>query len=589
MTSQTQTILQMIDTHSPTQFGENGHIEYGWSSSFREKIVQLHFQLTRTNQPNMETLKIHLNDLLYHLKKHNESKNNMECVVSIIYLKILYKMIGHTRDIIHGKGEYALTYMMIYTWYNYYPELALYALESLVTKNPCGGHPYGSWKDIKYFCNYCKMQGCSVYHPLIRHAIFLVNSELMNDMKILEQGNTCISLVSKWVPREKSGKFGWLYTYFACDYFVDYMESAITKTSYDKAVSKCKMEYRKMLSHLNSILDTVQMKQCNHDWRNIHFNNVTSITMAKQKKSFLNELNQDRIKCADHFKQYLSDCESRKKNVKGKRLSMCDFTEQALKLLQSQNPHTQIQENIKTEINILNSQWKDNASQNGFFRKMIAMVDMSSSMSGKPMHTAIALGIRVAENSILGKRVLTYSAYPSWINLDDKETFVEMVDALKSANWSMNTNFYAALDIILDAIVEAKMSPEDVEDMVLAVFSDMQIDYEDKNSFTFTMYSQIKQKYEITGLRLHGKPFKPPHILFWNLRSTQGFPNLSSQTHTSMLSGFSPVLLNLFQEKSSNIHQSCSPWVILETALSNPRYAILEKHGLDVFSAHINV
>lgn len=601
---ESQNILQFIDNYSPNQFGENGHIEYGWSTSFREKIVQFYFQLTRTSQINIETLKMHLNDLLYNLKKHNESKTNLECVISIIYLKILYKMIGHTRDIIHGKGEYALTYMMIYTWYNYYPELALYALETLVTENPIGGHPYGSWKDIKYFCNYCRMQGCSVDHPLIQHAILLVNSELLNDIKIIEEGYTSknISLVSKWVPREKSGKFGWLYPHFACDYFSDYMETATTKCSRDKALIKCKMEYRKILTRLNSIIDTVQMKQCNHSWREINFNNVTSITITKQKKAFLNVLHnkntpnqeQDRLECCENFKKYLSECESKKINIKGKRLSMCDFTEEALKLLNSKKDtiyqnNKQTQEIIKIQIDILNSQWRDNATQNGLFRKMIAMVDVSSSMNGKSLHAAISLGIRVAENSILGKRVLTFSSYPSWINLDENKTFVEMVDALRTANWGMNTNFYAALDIILDAIVEAKMSPEDVEDMVLAVFSDMQTDYEDKNSFTYTMYSQIKQKYEIAGLRLHGKPFKPPHILFWNMRSTNGFPNLSSQTHTSMLSGFSPMLLNLFQEKSSNVKQSCSPWVILETALSNPRYSILEKRGVDVFSAHIIV
>jgi hypothetical protein len=45
------------------------------------------------------------------------------------YLIILYKMIGYTRDIIDGKGEYELSYMMILTWYEVYPELALFAIK----------------------------------------------------------------------------------------------------------------------------------------------------------------------------------------------------------------------------------------------------------------------------------------------------------------------------------------------------------------------------------------------------------------------------------------------------------------------------
>jgi uncharacterized protein with von Willebrand factor type A (vWA) domain len=36
---------------------------------------------------------------------------------------------------------------------------------------------------------------------------------------------------------------------------------------------------------------------------------------------------------------------------------------------------------------------------------MIAMVDVSGSMEGDPMNAAIALGIRTAEKSLLGKRV----------------------------------------------------------------------------------------------------------------------------------------------------------------------------------------
>lgn len=574
-----------LDKYVLKQFGECGQVEYGWSTCFRDKIVQFHFQLTRTNENKIELLRIELDSLLYELKKCYETKNN-DSVMSIIYLRLLYKMIGHTRDIIHGKGEYLLTYMMIYTWYKYYPELALYALETLVSENPCGGHPYGSWKDIKYFCNYCKIQGCNVNHPLISHAILLVNSELLNDTKKLECGSTNISLVSKWVPREKSKKFGWLYQYLACDYFANYLINTPSQLSYDKAMKKCKMEYRKMLTHMNRIIDTVQIKQCQNTWHEINFKNVTSITMTKQKKAFLNicyngkqrYLVQDRIECVENFKKYLCECEKKNINIKGKRVCLSDFTDNAVKLLNSldlSDDHIS-KETIQLEMNILNSQWRDHATQNGSFGKMIPMIDFSSSMDCKTLHSAIALGIRVAEKSILGKRILTFGSYPEWINLDEHETFVDMVNILRNSNQNrgMNANFYAAIDMILDAIVETKMKPEDVENLVLAIFSDMQIDYVENN--LLTMYEQIKQKYEITGLRLYGKPFKPPHILFWNLKSTNGFPNLPTQTHSSMFSGFSPLLLNIFDKTEREVFQPCSSWTILETMLSNPRYTILD-------------
>ena len=61
---------------------------------------------------------------------------------------------------------------------------------------------------------------------------------------------------------------------------------------------------------------------------------------------------------------------------------------------------------------------------------MIAMVDTSGSMeseNSQPLYSAIGLGLRIAEKSKLGKRVLTFSAAPTWVNLDDCKDFVDSV------------------------------------------------------------------------------------------------------------------------------------------------------------------
>jgi hypothetical protein len=85
----------------------------------------------------------------------------------------------------------------------------------------------------------------------------------------------------------------------------------------------------------------------------------------------------------------------------------------------------------------------------------------------------------------------------------------------------------------------------------------------------------MKEKYGTAGMKVHGRPYNPPHILFWNLRSTSGFPTLSSQANASMMSGFSPALLNLFCDQGMEALQSCTPWSLLEQSLDNPRYHIL--------------
>ena len=207
---------------------------------------------------------------------------------------------------------------------------------------------------------------------------------------------------------------------------------------------------------------------------------------------------------------------------------------------------------------------------------MIAMVDVSGSMDGNPMEVAISLGIRIAEKSLLGKRVMTFSAKPTWVNLEPYPDFISQVEVVKKAEWGMNTNFHAALDLILDAIVQNEMAPEDVQDMVLVILSDMQMDQGDKCDKS-DLYNFMKDKYATAGIRVNGVPYKPPHILFWNLRSTSGFPNLANQTNTSMISGFSPSLLNLFCERGLNALQSCTPWSMLVKSLENERYKIMNE------------
>ena len=563
-------IINALDSYTQMQIGEKGHVEYGWSNDIRERILQLSFQLTRTNDNGINKLQLVLQKLLTDLKHMIASEKLIDREIGKGLLGVLYKMIGHTRDIIDGKGEYALSYMMIYTWYDYYPELAKFALKCLVDLGDKSIHQYGSWKDIKYLCEYCKSKSNDEMHPIICYAIELVNEQLRRDYASHVSNSTDISLVAKWVPREKSA-FSWLYQHLAVNYYGNYMVTANDAFSQKKALLKCKTEYRKLISDLNRKIDTLQIKQCGHKWATIDFNKTTSISLAKQKKAFLNikkngetryPYSADRILCAENFKDHINKTVTGETEMKGKRVGMAEFTRQALSV------------KSQIEIDLLNSQWRDNSSQTEGLGNMIAMVDTSGSMDGDPMHVAIALGIRIAEKSALGKRVMTFSCKPTWVNLEPHSDFVSKVQTITSAEWGMNTNFYAALNMILDAIILNKMDPEDVQDMVLVILSDMQIDQGDRGA-SDTMYANIKKKYEDAGIRVHGKPYKAPHILFWNLRSTQGFPTLSNQANASMMSGYSPSILNLFCEKGMSALQSCTPWSLLEKSLENDRYKIM--------------
>ena len=566
-------LVNALDNYTPTQFGENGHVEYGWTNSIQEKIVQFSFQVTRTNEVGVSRLFSVLHDLLTNLKHKADTGTLPEKEVAKGYLSVLYRMVGHTRDIVDGKGEYSLSYMMVHTWYEFYPELAKFVLRCFVTLDKKDVHQYGSWKDLKYFCEYCKSKGDNVDSPLILFAVSLINEQIKKDYANLISNTNDISLAAKWVPREKSS-FGWLYESLSTDYFHDILETAKTDEQKRRAVLKCKTDYRKILSALNRKIETLQIKQCDRSWSSIDFNKVTSISLSKQKKAFLN-INKngqarypcdiDRMECAEHFNSHIQKAVRGQVEMKGKRVGMADFTKQAIDLLRC---------GLQAEKDLLNSQWRDNSSQNGALGKMIAMVDVSGSMDGDPMNVAISLGIRIAEKSVIGKRVMTFSAKPSWVNLEPYSDFISQVGVVKRAEWGMNTNFHAALDLILDAIVQNKMAPEDVQDMVLVILSDMQMDSGDSCNKQ-VLYETMKLKYEVAGIRVNGVPYKPPHILFWNLRSTSGFPSLANQPNASMMSGFSPALLNLFCEQGMEALRSCTPWALLVKSLENERYKIM--------------
>jgi hypothetical protein len=109
----------------------------------------------------------------------------------------------------------------------------------------------------------------------------------------------------------------------------------------------------------------------------------------------------------------------------------------------------------------------------------------------------------------------------------------------------------------------------------------MQMDQADRGSSA--LYDRIRDKYAAAGMRIKGKPYKPPHILFWNLRSTSGFPVLSSRQNASMMSGFSPSMLSLFCEQGINSLQACSPWSLFVRSLENERYKIMEIKARDFF------
>ena len=615
-----------------TRLGENGHLEYSWSSNedMRESLLQLYFQIVRCDIEKRSDLFSKFQTLIQSAYIEYKKLNEETKEVALEVLQNAYKMIAYTRDIITGKGEYRLSYSLLRAWYeagiifgneaeSFFVNTAKDLLKLFLQSNEEDEHPYGSWKDVKYIAQdkyalmaknqNVRLVGFEEFETdgLINYAVELMIERIKKDLNILYQAdiqrekgevvNPNISLVARWVPREKSSKFGALSKYIAHKYFKSYLKTANSSHSLFKAHKKAQTDFRHTIVKLNKYLNTIQIKQCSQTWSEINFEkHVPSIAMTKQKKAFLNSKNkesEDRVQCANNFKEFLQKAQKGNAVVKGKRVFVGDFVKEARHILSKRRfLYTEEgQEQFNNEKLALDLAWKDNATQNSKLGNFIAMVDVSGSMDSDnnfPMNSAIGLGIRIAENSVLGSRVLTFSQEPTWVNLENTESFVEKVRIVQDAPWGMNTNFYAALKMILDAAVEAKMTSDDVASLTLVVLSDMQMDDADKgflvveNKDSIHSISKSKQLdrnidelFYQTGMKVSGEPWKVPHIVFWNLRSTKGFPSISNKQNTTMVSGGSSSLLNAFCDKGVETIQGLNPYKFMTECLENKRYKCL--------------
>jgi len=523
--------------HIQSQIGINNNIEYSWSNNIGELLVQYYFQLIRGADYNKITRK------LSHLLLYFYNKNIHEGIIKKQFL-MCYKLLAHTRDIKNGKGECDLSYLQLFIWNYYYPRLSEYALTSFV-------YIFGSWKDIKGLCGFIRNHYYRE-HPLIDYAVILMVQQLKRDedkimdMKSVPKG--AISLAGRWAPRQKS-KYNWLFNKMAYEYYSHFFRPGFKKTKLAKR--KAKTFFRKLLSRLNRILQTPQVHMCNGEWSKINFDYMTTGSLNKIQKSFRKEhLNDDRTICEQKFKYYIQ---------KHPKLPSINYEYEMIKKAMCAK--------TDTDKMIVNEQWKKTAITEDL--NVIAMVDVSAYMSNEnniALLSAIGIGIRISENnSIFKERLLLFAEYPVWVSLNECKTFVDKVQYIMNIISSFkgtSCQFYFALRMIFDKICNKnsvcyKNAPQ------IVILSHMQIERK-INSNLNTLFIEVTKMYSHITI---------PHLIFWNLYSTEGFPAIANQIKTTMVSGHSGTLLKtLFKNTCYGLPPPCN---IMEEILLHKRYNVL--------------
>jgi hypothetical protein len=65
-------------------------------------------------------------------------------------------------------------------------------------------------------------------------------------------------------------------------------------------------------------------------------------------------------------------------------------------------------------------------------------------------------------------------------------------------------------------------------------------------------------------------------VVFWNLRTTEGFPTTSTDANSIMVSGGSDALLNDLCEKGIEAISDINPWNAFVEIISKERYSCLD-------------
>ena len=218
-------------------------------------------------------------------------------------LKLLFKLIVYSRDIHGGLGEREISNCMLFIWKYHFPVPTAFCLHNMVMSSS-GEPPFGSWRDIKGFCNFIRKHSeKGEEDPFIETCIGFMNHQLdsdlhswndayKNDAYKNETVKVGVSLVSRWIPRESSAN-KWLFERCSIQwiraYRPHYLESiGNSHIRFQKAFNKGKKEYRQICSFLSKLSDTLQIKQCSNQWDKIEPEHIPMKAMSMQQNSLLN-------------------------------------------------------------------------------------------------------------------------------------------------------------------------------------------------------------------------------------------------------------------------------------------------------------
>ena len=499
-------------------------------------------------------------------------------------LVLFYRLLGYTRSIMAGKGDHHISYLMLFVWYQYFPTLAIYALHRFVICTDHQESPFGSWRDIKYLCQFiCTYSDKGQEHSFIDDCCDLVNSQLDSDLQMqpvsaIPINSRSISNVAKWIPREHK-QFDWLSHKLALHWIYKnkpFILRRATDDSYPAAVSKSKRLYRKKIAGLNKIIDTTQIKQCARNRRDIIPQHVSRYTQMKQPNlvfGYGTDDSEDRASCSRHFKEWLDS-----PNVVGSNgsivtpLPIYHYVKLARNLIE--NASLLSPEDFLYQQNLIDKQWNHVSKSFHSYQcgNSIPILDTMFNLRSDCYYSSIGYAILFAQYSTIGNRVLVVGNTPTWINLDHTGGFVSMVESIHfsiSSAYCTNANYSPSFHLIANTIRDAGLSSRNIRNLRLVIFS--RFSHLPKHTLFSDYITSIFSEYSL----------QTPCIVFWNTSKHFGelLPCSIRQKNTILISGFSPFIFNTLKP-TLQLYQNTNPFRVMCQVLHHSHFDILEEYVL---------
>lgn len=468
--------------------------------------------------------------LLYNYLRHSAKESLLDT----------FLLVFHMRDPRGGKGERELgRRALVWLFINYPTEFR--RVMNLIPE-------YGRWDDLlelfpgnlnlvdieKVKCNYMSdiptKEHLEILQVIQNESVQIMANQLKQDLHNMSEGNAC-SLCAKWTPTEGDS--------------VD-RKSGVFKTLANCLGVSTRTLRKNYNTPLRSYLKIVERFICSGNWDHIDFNKVPSHAMKRLKNAFEKH---DK----DRFLEWRKNLEKGTSKVNAKALQ----------------PHELVKEmRVKNFADpVCEAQWKilvDEVRKLGSLQDTVVVVDTSSSMNTPnylPLDVAIGLGLLISEvvQGPFHGHVISFNSEPKFKVIQDGPIGDRFED-IRRMEWGGSTNLEATFLLILNRANKCKLTQEDMPKR-LFIISDMQFDYIGGG---VTNWERINQLYKASG-------YVRPQIVFWNVNgSSTDFPVTVGEQGTSIISGFSPVILGALLNGET---YDC--YTVFRNALDNSRYDLL--------------